>query len=175
VTVSLYVRNESACKRLCQRRGLQQIAQRICEGEGVRDNVEVSVLLCDDALIQSLNREYRGKDRPTDVLAFCQEAAVPGHETVCLGDIVISLETVGRNCAGDRAAMRDEARLMLCHGLLHLLGHDHATECDRKQMAARQAQYLGLSSGAAWPEAPKPRADAGSGRARKGGMRHFGR
>jgi len=174
VTVSLYVRNESACKRLCQRRDLQQVAGRVCEGEGVQDDTEVSVLLCDDTFIQSLNREYRGKDRPTDVLAFSQEAA-PGPATRCLGDIVISLETVGRRCTGDRAAMREEVRLLLCHGLLHLLGYDHATERDRKQMAARQGQYLGLDSGAAWPEAPKPGARAGDGRARKGGLRHFGR
>ena len=173
MTVNLYVRNESACKRLCQRRGLQRIAQRVCEGEGVRDDVEVSVLLCGDAFIQSLNREYRGTDRPTDVLAFAQDAA-PGRGAVCLGDIVISLETVGRNCAGDRAVMRDEVRLLLCHGLLHLLGHDHATGRDRKQMAAKQALYLGLGSGDAWPEAPTPRTGHG-GRSRRGGLRHFGR
>jgi probable rRNA maturation factor len=108
------------------------------------------VLFCDDPFIAELNRKYRKKNRPTDVLAFAQgplpvrlyRSATP-H---VLGDIVISLETVERNCRCDRAAMRDEVRLLFCHGILHLLGYQHGTARDLAAMVVKQNDYLGRSA-----------------------------
>jgi probable rRNA maturation factor len=128
------------------------LAERVLEGESVRHDVELSVLYCDDEQIRELNRTYRGKDSPTDVLSFNQYPPPSTEHASALGDIVISLETVDRRCGGDAARMQHGVRLLFCHGLLHLLGYDHANTAGRKRMAKKQAEYLGLPLADAWPE-----------------------
>ena len=152
--ILLDIRNESAQKRLYTRSGLTTLAGRICRGEGVKGNAEVSVMFCDDEFITDLNRRYRRKNAPTDVLSFEQDHAASKGLRV-LGDIVISLETAERHCGGDRAMMRKEVNLLFCHGLLHLLGHDHATAKERMAMTELQAHYLGATTEAAWAFGPK--------------------
>lgn len=155
--VELAVCNESARKQLYRTDALRRLAERMCAGEGVTGTVEISVLFCDDPRIRRLNKEYRNLDRPTDVLSFGQAQATRRGPRI-LGDIVVSLETVERHCRGDRAAMRDEVRLLFCHGLLHLLNYTHADETARRVMAGKQAEYLNVPLGNAWPGAPKKRA-----------------
>ncbi|MBX3175778.1 MAG: rRNA maturation RNase YbeY [Candidatus Hydrogenedentes bacterium] len=154
MTARVAVRNESSRKGLFRRDVLERLAGRICAGEGLEgDAVEVSVLFCDDAGIQALNKAYRKKNAPTDVLSFEQEPGlIPGVRV--LGDIVISLETVERRGDGDRAAMRADVRLLFCHGMLHLLGYDHATAAERRRMVENQAGYLGLNEETAWRTDP---------------------
>jgi len=149
----LLIRNESARKRLYRTDNLQRLAERICVGEGSDRDAELSVLFCDDRFITELNSRYRKTNAPTDVLAFGQttELALAALSYSVLGDIVISLETVERCCEGDRAAMREEVRLLFCHGLLHLLGYQHENAQERERMAARQALYLGRPREAVWP------------------------
>jgi len=104
---------------------------------------ELSVLLCDDATIHALNRDYRRKDKPTDVLAFALREGKDGHlagET--LGDVVISLETAQRQAADRSVATRDEVRMLLAHGLLHLLGWDHRTDAEDRRMRAEVDRLL---------------------------------
>jgi probable rRNA maturation factor len=128
---------------------LARIAARVCAGEGVSGEAELSLLYCDDTFIAALNRQYRGKNKPTDVLSFEQESPRPDGVRM-LGDIVVSMDTVARQCDGDPARMRDEVRLLFCHGLLHLLGYDHATRRERAAMQRLQADYLGVDLEAAW-------------------------
>jgi probable rRNA maturation factor len=117
--------------------------------------VEISVLLCGDETISELNETYRDTRGPTDVLSFGQTPVeLPGAPRL-LGDIVISLETVGRACGGEKADMRSELHLLFCHGLLHLLGYDHQTAGDRDRMAAKQAEYLRVPFKNAWHWAAK--------------------
>ena len=163
--VHLCIRNESQRKRVYRTTELRHLAERVCSGEGVDEDIELSVLLCDDPFIRDLNRTYRNKDAITDVLAFCQTPVEhpigsAGPDPIVLGDIVISLESVERYCRAEmpnghptgspRAAMRKELRLLFCHGLLHLLGSDHTTAQARTEMNARQAHYLGTTMQAAW-------------------------
>ena len=144
------IQSQSTFKRLYRRNDLTAIGQRICAGEGLEnEDAELSLLFCDDPFIQDLNHQYRGKDEPTDVLSFQQDS--PGHEgPAILGDIVISLETVHRFCDGNRSAMRNEVRLLFCHGMLHLLGHTHSKQQDREVMLKKQAHYLGIEVERAW-------------------------
>ena len=85
------------------------------------------------------------------MLSFQQEP-LPESGRVLLGDIVISLETVQRFCAGNRDAMRQELLLLFCHGLLHLIGYEHHTKALEKRMREKQAQYLGLELEKGWHE-----------------------
>ena len=114
--------------------------------ESCADSVEVSILLTNDAGITDLNREYRGIDTPTDVLSFSQVegedvSAAPG-EPVLLGDVVISVETAQRQAMERGCALEDEMEVLLAHGLLHLLGYDHADPKQEKLMFAKQEEIL---------------------------------
>jgi len=148
--VRLCISSESRQKYLYRSDVLTRLAERICANEADCSlDYEVSVLFCDDDRIRSLNKDYRNKDAATDVLSFGQDVG-PIAGTRLLGDIVVSLETVAGRNSGDRARMRDDVRLLICHGMLHLLGYDHATAAERRDMNERQARYLGLPKDAAW-------------------------
>jgi probable rRNA maturation factor len=89
---------------------------------------ELSIVITDDATIHDLNRQWRHKDRPTDVLSFSQvEGLCPGapSEEQLLGDVVISLETAARQAKELGHSLEQEVQRLLVHGVLHLLGHDH--------------------------------------------------
>ena len=113
---------------------------------------EVHVLLADDVALKRLNRTFRGKNKPTDVLSFpAGPTAVffgdpDGPELA--GDLAISLETAARQAKQFGHSLRDEVRVLLLHGTLHLAGFDHET--DAGEMASREAELrrsLGLPSG----------------------------
>ena len=105
---------------------------------------EVSVLLTGDAQIRELNRQYRRKDQPTDVLSFPAHADAGG----VAGDLVISLETASRAAQEHGHAVDDEVRILLLHGLLHLAGYDHETDDGAMQRTEqRLRRRLGLSAG----------------------------
>jgi rRNA maturation RNase YbeY len=101
----------------------------------LRVDAELSIALIDDAEMQRLNRAYRQRDRPTDVLAFAMRDGEDGalHPSL-LGDVVISLDTAARQAAARDASVGDEVRVLLVHGILHLLGYDH----ERSPAAARR-------------------------------------
>ncbi len=112
------------------------------ESLGLRD-AELSILLCDDATIRSLNRRYRKKDRATDVLAFpMQEGPGPEASAGLLGDVVISLPTARRQAAEHDRPIIEEVTFLLAHGLLHLLGYDHANRGQEREMKARTEDLL---------------------------------
>ncbi len=98
---------------------------------------EVGVLVCDDATIRSLNRHFRGKDKPTDVLSFPGRFAEPGGVPY-LGDVAISLETAHRQAAERGVSVARELQVLLLHAVIHLCGYDHET--DRGEMAALEAR-----------------------------------
>ena len=84
---------------------------------------EMSLVLAGDRLLRRLNRTYRGKDRPTDVLSFRGGGGEEG-----LGDVVISVETAERNARGLGRTLGQELDVLALHGLLHVLGYDHETD-----------------------------------------------
>lgn len=104
---------------------------------GLADH-ELSVLLCDDATIHVLNRDYRKKDKPTDVLAFAmREGPYAELAGTLLGDVIVSLETAGRQAREKGLPLDREITMLLAHGLLHLCGYDHATRTEERRMSAR--------------------------------------
>jgi probable rRNA maturation factor len=111
---------------------------------------EVSLLLTDDDQIQELNRIYRKKNRPTDVLAFAQREGMHGDVSGgVLGDVIVSVPTAARQASAAGRPLVDEVTMLIAHGILHLLGWDHDTaakdramraETDRLCRAAARAQ-----------------------------------
>ena len=94
---------------------------------------EVDVLLTSDREIKRLNKAFRGKNKATDVLSF----PAPEEAAGVAGDLAISLDTAARQAKEHGHSLRDEVRILLLHGLLHLNGEDH--EADTGQMAARES------------------------------------
>lgn len=104
---------------------------------------ELSILLCDDRFIQQLNRHWRDKDEPTDVLSFAMgEGEDTGLNPEILGDVVLSVETAARQGAALGLGLDAELRVLLIHGLLHLLGYDHIDPADAVEMQGREAELL---------------------------------
>jgi probable rRNA maturation factor len=125
--------------------GLTRFLGRARRAAGVTG--EVDVLLAGDRTLRKLNRKFRGKDSPTDVLSFPAGASTMffgGRELA--GDLAISLETAGRQARAYGHSLEEEVKVLLLHGVLHLAGMDHET--DSGEMAAREAELrakLGLT------------------------------
>jgi probable rRNA maturation factor len=106
---------------------------------------ELSISLVGDAEIQALNKTWRKKDKPTDVLSFPAAPlpkGLPGLRP--LGDIVISLDTAHRQAQEYARPLNEEVARYLAHGLLHLLGYDHERPAERARMAAAERKLLGV-------------------------------
>jgi len=107
-------------------------------------DAELSVLLTDDAEIHRLNREHRQKDKPTDVLAFAMDESVPDPAGI-LGDVVISLHTADRQARSRKRPLIEEVRFLLAHGVLHLIGYDHAEPAEKREMVAMTRKLVRLA------------------------------
>jgi len=120
--------------------GLIALARATLLGEGIAD-AELSISLVTEAEIAELHERYLHEAGPTDVLSFPldEEAGEDGLRQV--GDVVIAPAVATRNNPSDPTA---ELRLLLVHGILHLLGHDHMAEAERSEMWARQERYSGI-------------------------------
>jgi probable rRNA maturation factor len=107
-------------------------------------DAELSVVLCNDPHIRALNRTHRTIDRPTDVLSFAmQEGDGLLEDDTVLGDLVISIDTAHRQAQELGHSLEQELRVLLVHGLLHLLGYDHETSAeDAEEMRAAERKLL---------------------------------
>ncbi len=109
-------------------------------GDVLPENAEVSLLFCDNARIRELNRQFRGQDKPTNVLSF------PGPEPIetaqFLGDIAVAYETVAREAGEQHKTTEQHCRHMIVHGFLHLLGYDHEIDDEAEAMEAMEIRVL---------------------------------
>lgn len=113
-------------------------------GAGLGDAAtEISVTLSDDAAVRELNREWRGKDKPTNILSFPMRQLRPGDRPgPLLGDLVLARETLRREAEAEGKTAADHARHLVVHGTLHLLGYDHETDADADRMEALEVAIL---------------------------------
>jgi probable rRNA maturation factor len=119
---------------------------------------ELSVMLTGDARIQELNRVYRHKDRPTDVLAFAQREGKLGERAgAVLGDVVISIPTARRQAEGASRPVVHEVLWLLAHGLLHLLGWDHDTPARDARMRRETARLYDAANPSVRARSARPR------------------
>ena len=104
--------------------------------------IEVSVVLGDDAMVRALNRRWRGRDAATNVLAFAsEEAPLPGRPLL-LGDVILAHATVAREAAAQGKTLADHLAHLVIHGVLHLAGYDHEKSRDALRMEALERRIL---------------------------------
>lgn len=120
------------------RRSVLALARRVLAALG-HTRSELSLSLVDDEEIRALNGQWRGKPRPTDVLAFSMlEGEHAEHRGKLLGDVVISTETARRQARARHRSLDEELARLLIHGTLHLLGYDHERDADAREMRAEE-------------------------------------
>ena len=110
-----------------------------------QEPVELGIILGDDASQRRLNRSHRGRDAPTNVLAFSAwepGARLPPSAPVLLGDVVLALETVIGEAAEQKKPVADHLRHLIVHGVLHLFGYDHVTQPDAALMESLERSIL---------------------------------
>lgn len=125
---------------------IREYVQKVLEKEYESEApVYMSLLLTGNDEIQVINREYRDKDQPTDVISFAyhetEDFDIGPYDT--LGDIIISLERVVEQAKEYNHSSKRELFYVLTHGILHLLGYDHIDEEDKKEMRAKEEEILG--------------------------------
>ena len=128
---------------------LKQAIKEAIRLSGGPEAAEVSLMLVDDRRIHSLNLEYRGVDRPTDVLSFAlqeeaEEEPDSDYEDDMLGDIVISAERAREQAGEYGHSFEREIVYLAVHGTLHLLGYDHEEEKDKEEMRSHEEEVMAL-------------------------------
>ena len=150
--VEVISRCEAWNRLLPDANGLACRAARLALGRGqskaalvLPHQVELVIVLADDAEQRQLNRDWRGIDRPTNVLAFpawAPGAQLPRDAPLLLGDVVLALETVEREADEQDTTLADHFSHLIVHGVLHLLGYDHASEMEAVEMERLETSIL---------------------------------
>jgi probable rRNA maturation factor len=130
---------------------VRRIARTVLKAEGVAPPYEVGLVFTDPEAVRQLNRDYRGVDEPTDVLAFCmlphkEEAddpfALPPDGVTRLGEVIISYPQAAEQAKEQGHATEKELALLVIHGILHLLGYDHEEPEEEAKMRTREKELL---------------------------------
>lgn len=128
----------------------KEMALQVLKAEGVAKPYEVSLVFTDSETVQRLNRDYRGLDEPTDVLAFCmlagQEAdssfVLPPDGVTHLGEVIISCPQAAEQARERGQQFERELALLIIHGMLHLLGYDHEEPEEESRMKEKEKELL---------------------------------
>lgn len=124
----------------------QDIVARVLQAQDIGGDVEIGLLITGQEKIQELNKTYRGKDRPTDVLAFYMTGAgefvQPPDDVKHLGEAVISYPQAVLQAREQGHSAEKELRILIIHGVLHLLGYDHEETKEKRGMSAREQVIL---------------------------------
>ena len=121
---------------------LERAASAALEHEMQSLDSELTIVLTNDARLQELNRDYLGIDAPTDVLSFPASELDPETGARYIGDILISVARAASQAIAAGHALESEVQLLVVHGVLHLLGHDHAEATEKARMWKAQTEVL---------------------------------
>jgi probable rRNA maturation factor len=141
---------EKECRGLVDEDWVRKIAQTVLKAEGVASPYEVSLVVTDPETVQRLNRDYRGIDEPTDVLAFYMlpqkegddSFALPPDGVTRLGEVIISYPQAVEQAREQSHSTERELALLIIHGMLHLLGYDHEEPDEEAEMRIREKELL---------------------------------
>lgn len=147
--VSLDLTSDEGVSAPVSEEEMGRVVALVLDQEGVSRPCELSLSVVTDDHIRQVNRDWRDQDRPTDVVSLeCERPddpdLMPG-EPCALGDILLAPAYIAAQAAGFGTRPADEFRLLLIHGLLHLLGYDHLEEGEAQAMEAREDQLLALA------------------------------
>lgn len=120
---------------------LERAARAAWNAAGDTADGELSVALVDDDHIRQLNRDFRGQDKPTNVLSFPADD-LPDGDLALLGDIVLAAETLSREATEQNKSLPDHLSHLTVHGMLHLLGYDHEIDADAEEMEQLERDIL---------------------------------
>ncbi len=125
-------------------RVIEEAAAALADHSSCRhtQGAEATVVLGDDALVRALNKTYRGKDKPTNVLSFPFQVPPGGARNGILGDVVLAVETVACEAAERGIPPAHHLQHLVIHGLLHLLGFEHETDFDAENMEQLETEIL---------------------------------
>ena len=134
---------------------IRALAELVLEREGPQQPAELGILITGDEKVHELNRLYRGIDCTTDVLSFAltegDDFVAPPDGLLHLGEVIVSYPQAERQAREMHKDVKQEMALLLVHGILHLLGYDHAEEEEEKLMRAKEAALLNAASGGVTP------------------------
>ncbi|RSK27887.1 rRNA maturation RNase YbeY [Bacillus sp. HMF5848] len=149
MTLSIDIHDETNEVTSEDKKVLMALLQEAARSESFVDDAEVSITFVDIETIQQINKQYRGKDKPTDVISFALEELGEGEVELdliqsqrVLGDIIISVPIAEQQAKEYGHSFLRELGFLTVHGFLHLLGYDHMTEEDEKVMFKKQADIL---------------------------------
>ena len=156
--VRLVTRVDRGFQEYVDKKWLRRLVKETIAAHGVEGEVELSLLVTDDATVHELNKKYRGVDRTTDVLSFALEAdkrsdasagfIMPPGEVVQLGEVIVSYPKAAEQAAERNLAVEDELALLVVHGVLHLLGYDHDKPAREREMKSLEQRVLSAVRGA---------------------------
>lgn len=115
---------------------INNVAMKTMEELKLKGSAELSVVLSDSAAVQRLNRDWRGKDKPTNVLSF------PAGEPGMLGDVVLAYEIVKQEAEEQKKSFDHHLMHLIIHGILHLVGHDHEDDKEAENMESLEIRIL---------------------------------
>jgi len=155
--VRLVIRVDRDFQERIDKRWLRQLVKESLRAHSLEAQVELSLLVTDDATVRELNRTYRGKDKATDVLSFALEAdrrggaaagfVMPPGEMVHLGEVIVSYPKAVEQAAERLHPVEDELALLVVHGVLHLLGYDHDKPGREREMRSLEHRVLSAVEG----------------------------
>jgi probable rRNA maturation factor len=153
----LVIRVDKGFQVRIDKRWLRRLVKESLGAHGVDTEVELSLLITDDATVRDLNKKYRGKDKTTDVLSFALEAdkrggaaagfVMPPGEMVHLGEVIVSYPQAAEQAAERKRAVEDELALLVVHGVLHLLGYDHDRPAREREMRSLEERVISAVQG----------------------------
>ncbi len=140
----IYLQIDEAYAALLAEPRLEQAALETLKRCDVQEEADLTIVLTGDATLQQLNLEFMGIDAPTDVLSFPAELVDPDSGRRYLGDVLISAPCALAQAPDNGQSVQDEILLLAVHGVLHLLGYDHAEPEEKERMWAQQNWVLEL-------------------------------
>ena len=155
--MKLVIRVDRDFQARIDKRWLRRLVRESLAAHGVDTEVELSLLITDDATVRDLNKKYRGKDKTTDVLSFALEAdkrgdaaagfVMPPGEMVHLGEVIVSYPKAAEQAVERNHAIEDELALLVVHGVLHLLGYDHDNPAREREMRSLEQRVISAVQG----------------------------
>lgn len=120
---------------------IDAVAAETAPKEAPTSTWQINLLISDDVAIQHLNKQFRGKDKPTNVLAFPDHSTSP-EGRLALGDIIVSYETCKQEAEAQSKEIYDHLLHLIVHGMVHLMGYDHLEDAEAEEMEALEALIL---------------------------------